>query len=106
MKEDTPNRRGIRISSDCSDFLLEFDTDSNEFYRGFQCGEIWACLADGVKEIQSIISADNCEMVMRMTEVTGYSYEGRYLTQEEIDSLELGPGEWMVVIMRLKDDEC
>jgi hypothetical protein len=92
--------RGIRASSDSSDFLLEFDSASNDFYRGFQCGEIWACLIDGVKEIQSIISADNSEMILRMTEATGYSFEGRYLTEEEIHSLDLEPGEWMVVAMR------
>ena len=104
MKEDTPDRRGIRASSQSPDFLLEFDTAANEFHRGFQCGEIWACLVDSVSEIQAIISADNCEMVMRMTEATGYSYEGRYLTQGEVDSLELGPGEWMAVLMRCNNE--
>lgn len=102
MLEGNQARRGIRQSSDSSDFLLEFDTTTNDFYRGFQCGEIWACLTDGVAEIQAIISADNSEMVLRMTDATGYAFEGRYLSIQEIEILELGPGEWMTVIMRLQ----
>jgi hypothetical protein len=100
MSDRNPDRAGIRASLDSNDFLLEFDTADSEFHRGFQCGEIWACLVDEVQEVQAIVSASNAEMILRMTEVTGYSFEGRYLTEEESASLELGAGEWMAVLMR------
>jgi hypothetical protein len=105
MKNYDEDRRGIRASSESADFLLEFDTPAIDFHRGFQCGEIWACLVDQVPEIQAIVSAENSEMIMRMTSAANYQFEGRYLTQSEIDSLELGPGEWMTVVMRLTDGE-
>jgi hypothetical protein len=101
MNENKPSRRGIRASSESPDFLLEFDCPSNEFHRGFQCGEIWACLVDQVPEVQAIISADNTEMVMRMTTATGYGFEARYLNSEELIALDIEPGDWMVVLMRL-----
>lgn len=101
MTEHKPDRAGIRASLDSGDFLLEFDTSDPEFHRGFQCGEIWACLVDEVQEVQAIVSANNAEMILRMTEATGYTFEGRYLTEEESLSLELGSGEWMAVLMRL-----
>lgn len=95
-------KQGIRLSADSDDFLLEFDTDHVEFHRGFQCGEIWACLVDGVKEIHATISAENSEMVLRMAEATGYSFEGRYLTILEKVALELGNGDWMAVLLRVR----
>lgn len=101
MNENEPDRRGIRASKDSPDFLLEFDTPDPLFHRGFQCGEIWACLTDGVQEVNALITADNAEMVMRMTEATGYSFAGRYLTQAEIESLELEQGEWLAVLLRI-----
>lgn len=52
-------------------------------------------------EVQAIISADNTEMVMRMTTATDYSFEARYLSEEEMIALEIEPGDWMVVLMRL-----
>jgi len=103
--ESNSERRGIRADADSSDFLLEFDTVDNEFQRGFECGEIWACLTDGVLEVHSIISASNAEMVMRMAEATNYSYQGRYLSEREASDLKIGPGEWMIVVMRSSDDE-
>lgn len=95
------NRAGIRASLDSDDFFLEFDTPDSEFHRGFQCGEIWACLVDKVQEVQAIISANNAEMILRMTQATGYSFEGRYLTEQESASLQLDAGEWMAISMRL-----
>jgi hypothetical protein len=101
MSDRNAERAGIRASLDSEDFLLEFDTKDSEFHRGFQCGEIWACLVDEVQEVQAIISANNAEMILRMTEATGYTFEGRYLTEVESDSLDLGSGEWMAVLMRM-----
>jgi hypothetical protein len=102
--DNSSERRGIRAEPDSTDFILEFDTTDEEFQRGFECGEIWACLTDEVEEVHSIISARNAEMVMRMAEATEYSYIGRYLTDAEIKSLQIGPGEWLVVVLRSKDD--
>lgn len=99
------DKRGIRSHADSDEFLLEFDTLDEEFQRGFECGEIWACLSDGVMEVHSIITATNAEMVMRMSEAANYSYEGRYLTEDEAASLDIGPGEWMVVVMRAEYDD-
>lgn len=93
-------RRGIRSDANSQEFILEFDTAHEEFQRGFECGEIWACLTDNVEAVHSIVTARNAEMVMRMAEATGYSYEGRYLTEDEILNLDIGSGEWMVVVMR------
>ena len=105
MRSDSNSgRKGIRANEDSTDFLLEFDTVDDEFQRGFECGEIWACLTDNVMAVKSIITARNAEMVMRMAEATGYSYEGRYLTEEEISELKVGPGEWMIVVMRSQHD--
>lgn len=97
MQED---KRGIPHSSDGTNFLLEFDTTSDEFYRGFQCGEIWACLTDDVPEVQAVIYASNAEMIMRMTDAAGYNFDARYLTDAQVKALELGTGDWMVVVMR------
>lgn len=102
--ENNSERMGIRADADSTDFILEFDTTDLEFQRGFECGEIWACLTDNVLEVHSIITASNAEMVMRMAEATNYSYEGRYLDEGEISQLKIGPGEWMIVVMRSKDD--
>lgn len=106
MRSDNGSgKRGIRATPDSTDFILEFDTADDEFQRGFECGEIWACLTDDVEEVQAIISAKNAEMVMRMCEATNYEYCGRYLSEEEAKSLQLGPGEWLVVILRGKNVE-
>lgn len=102
---DSSGKRGIRVDADSTDFLLEFDTLDDEFQRGFECGEIWACLTDGVLEVHSIITASNAEMVMRMAEATDYSYQGRYLTEKEAEDLKIGPGEWMVIILRTNSDD-
>jgi hypothetical protein len=113
MKSDgNSNRRGIRETTDSEDFLLEFDTSSEDFMRGFECGEIWACLTDGVEYLHSLISADNALMIMRMTEAVnrhfdyGYVFDACELTPHAVDILELGPGDWMsVTIKRAVSDE-
>lgn len=106
MKSDgNPARRGIKANIDSEEFLLEFDTPSEDFMRGFECGEIWACLADGVDYLHSIISANNALMVMRMAEASGYKFEAYELTEKDINTLKLGPGDWMSVVMRPLDGE-
>lgn len=104
--DKAPGRRGIRESIDSDDFLLEFDNPSEDFMRGFECGEIWACLADGVDYLHTIVIASNALMIMRMVDAAkrkfdiNYSFDACELTQEQVDQLELGPGEWMSVVMR------
>jgi hypothetical protein len=44
-------------------------------------------------------------MVMRMAEATDYSFAGRYLTEQEIVSLELEKGEWLAVLLRIQDEQ-
>jgi hypothetical protein len=98
--DDGPARRGIKANIDSEEFLLEFDTPAEDFMRGFECGEIWACLADGVSYLHSIICADNALMVMRMAEAAGYQFEAYELQDKDIETLKLGPGDWMSVVMR------
>jgi hypothetical protein len=100
-----PARRGIKADIDSEEFLLEFDTPSEDFMRGFECGEIWACLADGVDYLHSIISAANALMVMRMAEAVNYQFEAYELPPNTIETLKLGPGDWMSVVMRPKNDK-
>lgn len=103
--DNSAEKRGIKATPDSPDFILEFDSLDEEFQRGFECGEIWACLTDEVEEVHSIISANNAEMIMRMAEATGYSYKARYLTEEEAKALQIGPGEWLIVILRCSDND-
>lgn len=102
---DDPSRRGIKVNLDSDDFLLEFDTPSEDFMRGFECGEIWACLADGVEYLHSIISATNALMVMRMADAAGYDFEAYELPASSVEVMKLGPGDWMSVVMRPKDGQ-
>lgn len=110
--DNNPDRKGIRESIDSDDFLLEFDTTSDDFMRGFECGEIWACLSDGVEFLHSIIYANNALMIMRMTEAANkhfnynYQFDAYELPQHAVDALELGPGDWMsVTIKRTADND-
>lgn len=105
MRAEESGRRGIKSNIDSDEFLLEFDTPAEDFMRGFECGEIWACLADEVIELHSIISAGNALMVMRMADAAGYDFDAFELSQAAVDTLMLGPGEWMNVTMRRKDAE-
>jgi hypothetical protein len=97
---EDPTRRGIKVDLESDHFLLEFDTPAEDFMRGFECGEIWACLADGVESLRSIISASNALMVMRMADATGYSFEAFELPPSAVEVMKLGPGDWMTVLMR------
>jgi hypothetical protein len=105
MRAEQPGKRGIKAHLDSEDFLLEFDTPDEDFMRGFECGEIWACLADEVEELHSIISVGNALMVMRMADAAGYDFDAFELPQAAVDTLMLGPGEWMSVTMRRKHAE-
>jgi hypothetical protein len=50
--------------------ILAFDSDSAEFTRGFEAGQLWERLErDGYAD--QLIHAENAEMVMRMAESRG-----------------------------------
>lgn len=100
------DNRGIKASMDSEEFILRFDSESDEFARGFACGEIWACLTDDVAEVHCVTTVDNIEMIMRMAEATNYSFEARDLTDQEFDALrfEDSPDSWLVVVMRQEDN--
>lgn len=96
------DNRGIKASIDSEDFILKFDSDSDEFARGFACGEIWACLTDNVEEVHCLTTIDNSEMIMRMASAANYSFVARDLESNELDAVgtDLNSDEWLVVVMR------
>src|ERR1044071_66780 len=106
MRSNTdPDRRGIKLNLDDDSFLLEFPNTSEDFMLGFECGEIWACLTDKCDYVQSIISASNTEMIMRMADAAGYGIEALQLPPSDVEKLQLGAADWMCVVMRIKDDD-
>jgi hypothetical protein len=60
--------------------LLPFDTDSEEFVRGFELGRIWALLRLAPEEpVEEYAHATSAEMLLRMGEATD-----RHVTSEEL----------------------
>jgi hypothetical protein len=94
------NNRGIKASMESEDFILRFDSESDDFARGFACDE--------VAEVHCIVTTDNIEMIMRMAEAADYSFEARDLTPEELNLLESEESEsheWLIVVMRSNNEE-
>lgn len=55
--------------------ILEFDSDSTEFARGFEAGMLWGrMIHEG--GIAQMIHASNAEMVIRMAEAYGRVFAG------------------------------
>lgn len=53
--------------------VLAFDTDDEQFVRGFEAGILWRRLE--VEEgVEMTVRADNAEMVMRMAEARGVPF--------------------------------
>lgn len=49
--------------------ILPFDTDSEEFVRGFEAGRIWTLMDENPDKLLGLIfHAANAEMIMRMVE--------------------------------------
>ncbi len=67
--------------------VLQFDTDSPQFCRGFEVGQIWAATEGGFAW-EGLIHAVNAEMVMRVAEARGLVFSGEYAGDG---------GEWMQV---------
>jgi hypothetical protein len=99
------DNRGIKASPESEEFILSFDSDTDDFARGFACGEIWACLSDGVAEVHCITTTDNTEMVMRMADAADYTFHARDLSEDEFKLLgiETDFDAWLVVVLRAKD---
>lgn len=63
---------------------LPFDTDSEEFVRGFECGRIWVLMTENPYALTGLIfHSVNAEMVMRMLEKKGLNYSVEF-TDDEI----------------------
>lgn len=63
--------------------LLEFDTDSPEFRRGFETATLWAQMNDLWSQvfgrvITADINQDGAEMVMRMCEALGWGFAAEF----------------------------
>ncbi len=59
--------------------ILPFDTDSEEFARGFEAGRIWTLMEENPDKIPGLIfHAENAEMIMRMLEVKGLQFKAHF----------------------------
>lgn len=64
--------------------VLPFDTDSEEFVRGFEAGRIWGLMTDNPAMLPGLIfHATNAEMVMRMIETKGLPLKAQF-TDDQI----------------------
>jgi hypothetical protein len=67
--------------------LLPFDTDNEDFTRGFEAGHVWTRLRDsGFEQTTFTVHAENAEMMLRIAEALGVT----------VQSEELGDG-WLEV---------
>lgn len=68
------------------ELLLPFDTDNEDFVRGFECGRIWALMEENPDKLTGLIfHSVNTEMVMRMLEKKGLPLKATFTDD----------GEWM-----------
>jgi hypothetical protein len=58
--------------------VLAFDTDDEEFTRGFEAGQLWEALSRG-GHVCRTVREENTEMVMRMAEALNMTFTGRDL---------------------------
>lgn len=65
------------------EMVLPFDTDNEEFVRGFECGRIWTLMEENSYMLTGLIfHAVNAEMVMRMLEKKGLKYTVEFTDDE------------------------
>jgi hypothetical protein len=64
--------------------LLAFDTDNEEFCRGFEAGRLWEILKSG-EEVSQTIHATNAEMAIRMCESLDREFSAEPLDDAWID---------------------
>ncbi len=63
--------------------ILAFDTDDERFVHGFECGRIWALLAQHDRPIKVLAHKVNAEMLLRMAEATGRHVQTTDLDDDE-----------------------
>lgn len=62
---------------------LSFDTDSEEFVRGFEAGRIWTLMEENPDKLTGLIfHALNSEMIMRMIEKKGLKIKAKFTDDE------------------------
>lgn len=58
---------------------LPFDTDSEDFVRGFEAGRIWCLMEENPDKLTGLIfHASNSEMIMRMLEKKGLKLKAQF----------------------------
>jgi hypothetical protein len=71
------------------ELLLPFETDSEEFALGFECGRIWTLMTESPDALPGLIfHAENSEMIMRMVEKKGLKLKAKFTDDEEWMMLE------------------
>ena len=59
--------------------LLPFETDSEEFVSGFECGRIWTLMEENPDKLTGLVfHAVNTEMVIRMIEKKGLPLKAKF----------------------------
>jgi hypothetical protein len=61
------------------ELLLEFDSDNEEFVRGFEAGRIWTLMEEDPDKLEGLLfHAVNGEMILRMLEAKGLSMKAEF----------------------------
>jgi hypothetical protein len=59
--------------------VLPFDTDDEEFVRGFEAGRIWTLMEENPDKLPGLIfHATNAEMILRMVEAKGLNLKAHF----------------------------
>ncbi|HXS47028.1 MAG TPA: hypothetical protein VN756_06155 [Solirubrobacterales bacterium] len=66
--------------------LLRFDTDSDDFGRGFEAGRLWALLRATDDEVVETVHAANAEMILRLAEATNRRVQATELDDHWIEA--------------------
>jgi hypothetical protein len=63
--------------------VLAFDTDNEDFVRGFEAGRIWVLMEENPDKLPGLIfHSVNAEMVMRMLEAKGLKLRAKFTDDE------------------------
>lgn len=65
------------------ELVLPFDTDNEDFVRGFEAGRIWTLMEENPDKLTGLIfHSVNAEMVMRMLEKKGLPLKAKFTDDE------------------------
>lgn len=68
--------------------ILGFDSDDEEFVRGFEAGRIWTLMEESPEKLPGLIfHATNVEMIMRMLEAKELKLKAEFTSDETWMSL-------------------